>query len=94
MSQSATSLASRRAATLAEVVAAHPDVPRLIILKTDVQRRGAFYTESALSVLDPKILSTTGTHVFGTRDGRISPRPESLLLRDGTSIIITPTALE
>lgn len=94
MSQSATSLASRQPATLAEVAAAHPDVPRLIILKTDVQRRGVFYSDRALSVLDPKIHSITGTHIFGTRDGKIAPRPESLLLRDGTSIIITPTALE
>ena len=94
MSRSVTSLASRQAATLAEVAAAHPDVPRLIVLKTDVQRRGVFYTDRALSVLDPKIHSITGTHIFGTRDGKIAPRPESLLLRDGTSIIITPTALE
>ena len=34
-----------------------------------------------------------GTHIFGARDGIISPRPESLLLRDGTSIFITPTPL-
>lgn len=80
--------------TFSEVVAKHPDVPRLIILKTDVQRRGVFYTERALSVLDEKRHSVTGTHIFGSRDGRIAARPESLLLRDGTSIITTPTPLE
>ena len=79
---------------LNDIVAKYPEVPRLIILKTDVQRRGVFYTDAAVSVLDEKKHSITGTHIFGTRDGKIAPRPESLLLRDGTSIITTPTAIE
>jgi hypothetical protein len=72
----------------------HPDVPRLVVLKTDVQRRGVHYTERALALLDETRHSTTGTHIFGARDGRVAPRPESLLLRDGSSIITTPTPLE
>jgi hypothetical protein len=72
----------------------YPDVPQLIILKTDVQRRGVFYTDNALGLLDERLHQTTGTHIFGARDGRIASRPESLLLRDGSSIITTPTALE
>lgn len=80
--------------SLIEVVARYPDVPRLIILKIDVQRRGVHYTDRALSVLDEKRHSVTGTHIFGARDGSIAARPESLLLRDGTSIITTPTPLE
>lgn len=85
---------SGRELTLSEVVAKYPGVPPLIILKTDVQRRGVFYSDRALSVLDAARHAVTGTHIFGTRDGKLAPRPESLLLRDGTSIITTPTPLE
>ncbi len=79
---------------LDQVVRRYPDVPRLIILKTDVQRRGVFYADGALELLNEQLHQTTGTHIFGARDGKISARPESLLLRDGTSIITTPTPLE
>lgn len=79
---------------LDEVTRRYPDVPRLIILKADVQRRGVHYTEAAINLLDEAQHQTTGTHIFGARDGRIAARPESLLLRDGTSIITTPTPLE
>lgn len=77
-----------------EVAARYPDVPRLIILKTDVQRRGVFYNDTALELLDERLHQSTGTHIFGARDGKIAARPESLLLRDGSSIITTPTPLE
>jgi hypothetical protein len=90
-----TSLTRKTALTvLDEVAGRYPDVPRLIILKTDVQRRGVFYADAALELLDERLHQTTGTHIFGARDGRIAARPESLLLRDGTSIITTPTPLE
>jgi hypothetical protein len=79
---------------LDEVAQRYPDVPRLIILKTDVQRRGVFYSDTAVGLLDERLHQTTGTHIFGARDGRIAARPESLLLRDGSSIITTPTALD
>jgi hypothetical protein len=88
-------LLKRTAATdLDEVSARYPDVPRLIILKTDVQRRGVFYTDAAIELLDEAEHQTTGTHIFGARDGKTAVRPESLLLRDGTSIITTPTSLD
>lgn len=77
-----------------QVARRYPDVPRLIILKTDVQRRGVFYTDAAVGLLDERLHQTTGTHIFGARDGKIAARPESLLLRDGSSIITTPTLLE
>ena len=51
------------------VAARYPDVPRLIILKTDVQRRGVFYADAALELLDETLHQTTGTHIFGARDG-------------------------
>jgi len=87
-------MAGRSDLTFTEVVQKYPELPRLVILKTDVQRRGVHYTASALSALDPDVHSITGTHIFGTRDGKIDARPESLLLRDGTSIITTPTPLD
>jgi biotin synthase-related radical SAM superfamily protein len=80
--------------TRTEIVAKYPHLPPLIILKTDVQRRGVHYTDQVLAVLDEEQHAVTGTHIFGTRDGRIASRPESLLLRDGTSIITTPTPLD
>src|SRR5512133_3716858 len=79
---------------LDQVARRYPDVPRLVILKTDVQRRGVYYADGALELLDEQLHQTTGTHIFGARDGKIAARPESLLLRDGTSIITTPTPLE
>ncbi len=80
--------------SLDEVCAKHPDVPRLVVVKTDVQRRGVYYTDAALEQLDPERHQTTGTHIFGARDGRTAARPESLLLRDGSSIVTTPTPLD
>lgn len=86
---------TRKATTkLAEVAARYPDVPPLIVLKTDVQRRGVFYSDAAVGILDERLHQTTGTHIFGSRDGDLTLRPESLLLRDGSSIITTPTPLE
>lgn len=91
-------LASRRVPTselpLNEVVAKYPDVPRLIVVKTDVQRRGVHYTERALGVVDDKIHQMRSPYLFGSRDGAIKPLPESLLLRDGTTILTDPTPLE
>ncbi|MGE5611054.1 MAG: radical SAM protein [Bacillota bacterium] len=83
-----------RQLTLDEVAEKYPQVPRLVIIKTDVQRRGVHYTPRAVELLDEQRHQVTGTHIFGARDGKLAARPESLLLRDGTSIITTPTPLE
>jgi len=80
--------------SLDEVAAKYPQFPRLIILKTDIQRRGVHYTERALSVADPTIHQLAGTHIFGTRDGILTDRPEAFILRDGTSVLTSPTPLE
>jgi hypothetical protein len=77
-----------------EVAAKYPEFPRLIILKIDVHRRGVFYTDKALAKVDPERHQTGGTHIFGTRDGKLTHRPEALILRDGTSLLSTPTPLE
>jgi len=80
--------------SLDEVAAKYPQFPRLIILKTDIQRRGVHYTERALSVADPTIHQLAGTHIFGTRDGILTDRPEAFILRDGTSVLTSPTPLQ
>ena len=80
--------------SLTEVVAKYPDFPRLVALKIDVQRRGVHYTERAESVVDSSIHQMRSPYIFGSRDGLIKPLPESLILRDGTSILTDPTPLE
>ena len=80
--------------TLTEVAAKYPEVPRLLCLKIDVQRRGVHYTERALSTVDETLHQLRGAYIFGSRDASLSPLPESLLLRDGTSILVDPTPLD
>jgi hypothetical protein len=87
-------LERERELAFSEVVAKHPDIPRLIILKTDVQKRGVNYTQQALSAVDPAIHQIRGRGLFGSRDGGTTPVPSSLLLRDGTSIIVDSTPLD
>jgi hypothetical protein len=79
--------------SLSEVVEKYPDVPRLIALKIDAQRRGVHYTERALKTVDDTV-QMRSPYLFGSRDGEIKPLPESILLRDGTSILTDPTPLE
>lgn len=61
-----------------EVVKKYPTVSKFIITQIDVQRRGVIYTDKALEKVD---LSIHQTGKDGERD-----IPQSLLLRDGTSI--------
>jgi hypothetical protein len=81
--------------SLAEVVEKYPQVPRLIALKIDVQRRGVYYTGAALAAVDPSRHQLRSPYLFGSRDGVIKQDlPESLLLRDGTTILTDPTPLD
>lgn len=84
----------REEAPFEETLAQHPDFPRLIALKIDVQRRGVAYTERAEAAVDPAIHQLRSPYIFGSRDGEIKPLPESLLLRDGSTILVDPTPLE
>ena len=85
---------SRSQLNFEEVSAKYPEFPRLIMLKTDIHRRGVFYTEKALEAVDVTKHQLGGTHIFGTRDGKLTQRPEAFILRDGTSVLSTPTPLE
>jgi hypothetical protein len=80
--------------TLNEVLQKHPDFPRLVAVKIDTQRRGVQYTESALSVVDPNRHQLRGSYIFGPRDGQLTPVPESLILRDGTTILADTAPIE
>lgn len=80
--------------SLKKVTEKYPEVPPLVILKIDVQRRGVHYTERALSVMDENVHQLRSPYIFGSRDAQLKPLPESLLLRDGTSIIVDPTPIE
>jgi hypothetical protein len=80
--------------SLGEIIETYPEIPPLIILKIDVQRRGVHYTDAALNKVDESIHQMRSPYIFGSRDAQLSSVPESLLLRDGTSIIVDPTPLE
>lgn len=81
-----------------EVVKKYPQIPRLIVLKIDVQRRGVYYTGEAIKKIDPDKYQLTGANIFfaglGARDQKTKAVPESLILRDGTTVITDPTPLE
>jgi hypothetical protein len=80
--------------SLSDVVSKYPDVPRLVVLKIDVQRRGVHYTEGALRHVDESKHQLRGTYIFGSRDDALTPVPESLVLRDGTTVLTDPTPLD
>lgn len=78
---------------LDQVLDRHPEFPRLIAVKIDAQRRGVHYTERALETVDESV-QMRSPYLFGSRDGEIKDLPESLLLRDGTTILTDPTPLD
>lgn len=80
--------------TLEEVLSSHVGFPRLLAIKIDVQRRGVHYTDHALAAVDPERHQLRGSYIFGARDARLTPVPESLLLRDGSSVLTDPTPLD
>lgn len=70
-------------------VEAFPDVPKLVILKLDVQRRGVRYTQEALALAADVRYQHRGPGLYGRAEQIAEHYPESLLLRDGTSILTT-----
>lgn len=62
-----------------EIIKKYPDISPFIITQLDVQRRGVTFTSAALDRVDPNIHQT---RPLGERLA-----PDSLLLRDGTSIV-------
>lgn len=92
----------RSSLSFAEVGEKYPFFPKMVMLKIDIHRRGIHYTDAALAAVDPQRHQLGGTHLFGTRDGSYKKkndgqeirRPEAFVLRDGTSVLTTPTPLE
>lgn len=72
---------------LEQVIALHPEMPRLVILKTDVQRRGVYYTEAALKLVDPFQHQVRRVELASGL-GRLVP--ESLQLRDASLVFVVP----
>jgi hypothetical protein len=70
--------------SLGEVIRKYPDIPPLVILKADVQRRGVIMTERALLGLDPE---QADVHYRGLNAENRGGLPNGLLLRDGTTIL-------
>ena len=77
---------------LEQVLERHPEFPRLVAIKIDTQRRGVHYTDSVLATIDDSV-QMRSPYLFGSRDGEIKDLPESLLLRDGSTILTDPTPL-
>lgn len=76
----------RNEPSLDEVVAQYPNFPKLIALKIDVHRRGVHYTQRALANVDPEKHQVYGWNGISF--------PHSLLLRDGTTLLVMPQTLE
>jgi len=81
-----------------EVVRKYPQLPVFNILKTDIQRRGAYFTPALMEHVDGEKYQLTGANVFfstlGARDKTCRQVPEGMILRDGTTVIVDATPLE
>jgi len=77
-----------------EVIEKYPEMPKFIILKIDIQRRGIHYSKEALSVFNKDLYQVRGAALFGSRDSKLTPLPESLVLRDGTTVLTDPAPIE
>ncbi|MDR3313577.1 MAG: radical SAM protein [Oscillospiraceae bacterium] len=71
---------------LREVIRKYPDIPPLVILKTDLQRRGVKMTKRASAAVDTKkVAVNVRANNFENLMG--GPTPVGVLLRDGSSVI-------
>ncbi|MGC4063903.1 MAG: hypothetical protein QM784_04560 [Polyangiaceae bacterium] len=78
---------------LDEVASKYPNIPKLVLLKIDLIRRGVHYTKRAEEALDPTRDQLRSSSLFGCRDGSLSPLPEAIMLRDGGTALTDPTPL-
>ena len=76
--------------SLREVIAKYSKISPLVILKSDVLRRGIAYTSRALSAVDPQKHQYQQRVLVGWNGNQNSYVPVSLTLRDGSSLIIAP----
>lgn len=66
-----------------EVLQKNPKMPPLVLLKSDVTRRGIFYTQAALDAVDPDIHQIEQRYMFKEKK---NAKPVSITFRDGNSI--------
>lgn len=67
-----------------EVLKNNPEIPRLELLKIDIQRRGVYYTDAALKLVDPQVHQTDMRYMFTAKEK--DNKPVSITFRDGNSI--------
>lgn len=86
---SVVALRETRLSAYRDVAEKYPDVSPFVILKTDMQRRGVKYTDAAFGQLDFKRHLTQARSIFASIGEQKAQRiPASLMLRDGTCVIV------
>lgn len=71
-----------------EVIKKYPDVPKFVVYKTDIQRRGVVFSKEAMKLFDPKVHSAAASCLFSNDQGY---KPTGLMFRDGTSVLFHDT---
>lgn len=69
---------------LDEIIEKYPEVPKIIILKVELHRRGYILSDAAQKLLDPNIHHAKSRGLFRDQDETV---PMGLEFRDGTSIV-------
>ena len=64
----------------------YPEIPKLVILKTDVHRRGYILTEKAHELFNKGDYQSQADTIFGKKEGT-NKIPIGLVFRDGTSLV-------
>lgn len=74
--------------SLKEVQEKYKDIPKSLILKADLQRRGLTYSQAAINKIDPEkhLTHKAGANRFRTC---VDILPEGLLMRDGSYLVIS-----
>ncbi len=68
----------------------YPDVPKSIILKLDLQRRGVIFTDATSDATCAPYYRGPEVTAFSNKETNVRPFPGPILLRDGTSVLTGP----
>ncbi len=77
--------------SIREVIQKYPEVSPFVIIKTDAQRRGVYYTEAALKKVDLNIHQVEHRGFSGEKNDQT---PFAFILRDGTSVLTGVNPIE
>ena len=72
--------------SIEEVFAKYPEIPKIVILKTDVHRRGYILSEKAQVLFNKGDYQSQADTIFGKKEGE-NKIPIGLVFRDGTSLV-------